>query len=276
MSAPFQVRLRSEVEKPEDIDLLYWVGCCVSADDRVSAIARAVARILTAAGVRFAVLGGEEQCCGDPARRTGNEFHFETLARANIETFRRYGVTRILAHCPHCLHVLRNEYPRFGADFEVVHHTELIRELIDSGRLKLVRRHAGITTFHDPCYLARYNRVTAAPRRVLDAASEKRVEMHRMGERTFCCGGGGGHSFFEDTPAGAGGIGPAGNGNGARPAGRPERINAIRTREALATGSDTICTACPYCLSMMEDGVRVEGAERVRVRDIAEVVAELI
>ncbi len=238
-----------------------------------------MARILNAAGVRFAVLGGEEQCCGDPARRTGNEYHFETLARANIETLHRYGVTRILAHCPHCLHVLRNEYPRFGGDFEVVHHTELIRELLASGRVKLARRHAGAVTFHDPCYLARYNRVTAAPRQVLDAASEKRVEMHRSGEGTFCCGGGGGHSFFEDdatVAAPEGAPGPRPNGAPGTAGAVPGRINRIRAREALATGSATICTACPYCLSMMEDGVRVEGAEGVRVRDVAEVVAELL
>lgn len=257
MSAPLQVRLRADVARPEDIDLLYWVGCCVSADARVSAIARAVARILNAAGVRFAVLGGEEHCCGDPARRTGNEFQFETLARANIETFKRYGVTRILAHCPHCLHVLRNEYPRFGADFEVVHHTELIRELLATGRLKPARHLVGTAVFHDPCYLARYSHVVAAPRQVLDAVSEKRVEMHRSKEGTFCCGGGGGHSFFESEGSG-------------------QRINRLRAREAIATGARTVCTACPYCLSMMEDGVRVEGAEAVRVRDVAELVAELI
>jgi len=250
------IRVRADVESPEDIDLLYWVGCCVSADDRVSSIARAVAHILTAAGLRFAVLGGEEQCCGDPARRTGNEFHFETLARANIETLQRYGVKRILAHCPHCLYVLRNEYPRFGGNFEVVHHTELIAELIESGRLKLAGPVPGTVTYHDPCYLARYAGVVKQPRAALRATGAKLTEMRRSGASAFCCGGGGGHSFFE--------------------ADGGERINRIRAREALGTRSATVCTACPYCLSMMEDGLRVEAAQDVVVRDIAEVVATLV
>jgi Fe-S oxidoreductase len=255
VSATLQVRLRSNVGRPEDIELLYWVGCCVSADDRVSSVARAVVRILNAAGVRFAVLGGEEQCCGDPARRTGNEFHFATLARQNIETLQRYGTTRILAHCPHCLHVLRNEYPRFGGHFEVIHHSELIRDLIESGRLRLSERFAGSLTYHDPCYLARYNAVVSAPRQVLAAAGARPVEMARAREQTFCCGGGGGHLFFESDGG--------------------ERINRIRAREAIATHCETVCTACPYCLQMMEDGVGAEGAPGVAVRDIAEVVAGL-
>ncbi len=255
MSAPAAVRLRSEVERPEDLEILYWVGCCVSADDRVSAIARAVARILTAAGVRFAVLGGEEHCCGDPARRTGNEYNFEVLARANIETFTRYGVTRIVAHCPHCLNTLRNEYPRFGWRCEVVHHTELIRELLASGRLKPARRLPDTVAFHDPCYLARYSGIVAAPRAVLDATVGGRKELRRSGTGTFCCGGGGGHSFFEAEGG--------------------ERINRIRAREALGTGATTVCTACPYCLEMMEDGVAGAGGS-ARVRDIAELVAQAL
>ncbi len=248
------IRVRADVASPDDIDLLYWVGCCVSADDRVSSIARAVARILTAAGVRFAVLGGEEQCCGDPARRTGNEFHFETLARANIDTLQRYGVKRIVAHCPHCLHVLRNEYPRFGGNFEVVHHTQLIAELVASGRLRLAGPVPDAVTYHDPCYLARYAGVVRQPRAALKATGARVKEMPHAGVDTFCCGGGGGHSFFETR----------------------ERINRIRAREALATGSKTVCTACPYCMSMMEDGIRVEGAENVAVKDVAELVAALV
>ncbi len=257
MIAPATVRLRSEVEKPEDIEILYWVGCCVSADDRVSGIARAVARILGEAGVKFAVLGREEHCCGDPARRTGNEYNFEVLARANIETFERYGVTRIVAHCPHCVNTLRNEYPRFGGNYQVLHHTELIRALLESGRLKPARRLPDTVVFHDPCYLARYDGVTEPPRAVLDAAVARRVEMRRHGTKTFCCGGGGGHSFFEAEGGG--------------------RINRIRAREAAATGAATLCTACPYCLEMMEDGVRTELPDGgPRVRDIAELVAEAL
>ncbi len=260
MIAHAPVRLRSQVERPEDIDWLYWVGCCVSADDRVSSIARAVARILQEAGVRFAVLGGEEHCCGDPARRTGNEFNFEALARENIETFERYGVTRIVAHCPHCVNTLRNEYPRFGGKYEVLHHTELIRELIESGKLKLSRKLPDTAVYHDPCYLARYDGVVAPPREVLDSVVSRRVEMKRSRERTFCCGGGGGHSFFEAEGG--------------------ERINRLRARQALATGAATLCTACPYCLEMMEDGVRTAALEgeppAMRVRDVAEIVAEAL
>ncbi len=255
MTAPVSVRLRADVESPDDIDLLYWVGCCVSADDRVSSIARSVARILDAAGVRFAVLGGEEQCCGDPARRTGNEFHFEALARANIETLQRYGVKRILAHCPHCLHVLRNEYPRFGGNFEVMHHTELIAELVAQGKLRLAGPVPEPLTYQDPCYLARYAGVVKAPRAVLKATGARLTEMRRSGTGSFCCGGGGGHSFFESDGG---------------------RINRLRAREALATGTTTVCTACPYCLSMMEDGLRVEGADQVAVKDVAELVAALV
>lgn len=254
------VRLRSEVEKPEDIEILYWVGCCVSADDRVSGIARSLARILNAAGVRFAVLGGEEHCCGDPARRTGNEYNFEILARANIETFERYGVTRIVAHCPHCVNTLRNEYPRFGGMYEVLHHSQLVKQLLDEGRLKLARKLPGTVVFHDPCYLARYDGVVAEPRAALDAAVGARVEMKRSRERTFCCGGGGGHSFFEAEGG--------------------ERINRLRARQAIATGAQTLCTACPYCLEMMEDGVRTAagqgGPPAMRVRDVAEIVAEAL
>ena len=250
------VRLRSEVERPEDIEFLYWVGCCVSADDRVSGIARALARILDAAGVRFAVLGGEEHCCGDPARCTGNEFQFEMLAQENIETFRRYGVTRIVVHCPHCLNTLRNEYPRLGGSFEVLHHTQLIQQLLDNGRLKLARRLPEKVTFHDPCYLARYNGEVEAPRRVLDAAVAGRAEMARSRENAFCCGGGGGHSFFEAEGG--------------------ERINRLRARQALATAAPVLCTACPYCLTMLQDGVLSEGGADMRVRDVAEIVAELL
>lgn len=250
------VRRRSDVERAEDLEILYWVGCCVSADDRVSAIARAMAKILAAAGVRFAVLGGEEHCCGDPARRTGNEFQFATLVQENLETFERYGVTRIVAHCPHCLNTFRNEYPRFGAKLEVLHHTELIRDLIDGGRLKLSGRLPETVTFHDPCYLARYNGQTEAPRRVLEAVAEKRTELARHGESTFCCGGGGGHSFFEAEGG--------------------EHINRLRARQVLVTGASTVCTACPYCLTMVRDGLLAEGGEHIHVKDIAEIVADLL
>ncbi len=246
------------VESPGEIEVLYWVGCAAAMDPRVQSVARSMVTIMHCAGVRFAVLGPEEQCCGDPARRSGNEFHYDTLARANVDTLKRYNVRRIVTHCPHCLQTLRHEYRLLGGDFEVIHHSAFVQELIDKGRLRLARQLPEAVTYHDPCYLGRYNGTFDAPRAVLDHLGARRIEMTRSRERSFCCGAGGGHAFFEDESGG--------------------RINQNRAREAIGTGAKTICTACPFCLGMLEDGVRmVQPADSdVRVRDFVELVAEAI
>lgn len=251
------VRVMAELEDPEEIEILYWVGCAAAYDERLQRIARALVRVMNRAGVRFAVLGDEEQCTGDVARRTGNEFHYDMLARANIETLQRYKVKRIVAHCPHCLQTLGSDYRQLGGFFEVVHHTQFVQELIDSGRLQLPASLKEKITYHDPCYLGRYNGVFDEPRAVLDRLGVERVEMTRAGRRSFCCGAGGGHAFFEDHAGG--------------------KINRNRVEEAVATGAGTICTACPFCLQMMEDGLRSVGAaEQVAVKDFVELVDEAL
>jgi Fe-S oxidoreductase/nitrate reductase gamma subunit len=248
----------ASVEEPRDVEVLYWVGCAAALDPRVQKVAKALVTIMQHAGVRFAVLGPEEQCCGDPARRSGNEFHYDTLARANVDTLKRYDVKRIVTHCPHCLQTLKHEYRQLGGDFEVVHHSQFVRELIEKDRVRLSRMLPDAVTYHDPCYLGRYNDVFDAPREVLDSLGVSRIEMKRSRQRSFCCGAGGGHAFYEDASGG--------------------RINQNRAREAIATGAKTVCTACPFCLGMLEDGVRtVQPADGdVRVRDFVEFVAEAL
>lgn len=252
-----EVRVMSEIEDPSSIEVLYWVGCAAAVDPRLQKIARALVRVMARAGVRFAVLGPEERCTGDVARRTGNEFHFRMLAEENIRTLDRYRVKRIVTHCPHCAHTLRNEYPALGGQYDVVHHTRFVLELIETGRLPLDRTLARTLTFHDPCYLGRYGRAFDSARAVLDGVGVTRREMKRTRERSFCCGAGGGHAFFEDEAG--------------------SKISHVRAEEALATGADTICTACPFCLSMLEDGVRTVAPDtRVEVRDLVELVDELL
>lgn len=233
---------------------LFWVGCSGALVERNVQVTRAVARLLRAAGVDFAVLGDQETCTGDPARRLGNEFLYQAQARKNLQTFARHGVRRIVTACPHCFHTLRHEYAELGGRFEVVHHTQLLAELVAAGKLP-PRQALGVRlTYHDPCYLGRYNQVYGAPRAVVDALpGVRRVEMPRCREKGFCCGAGGGHAWIEDR----GGT----------------RINHLRTREAAATGADVLATACPFCLQMFEEGTRaVEGGVRLEALDVAELL----
>jgi Fe-S oxidoreductase len=244
------------------LDCLYWVGCAAAFDERNRRVARAFVSCLEAAGVRYAVLGQEERCSGDPARRMGNEYVFQLLARANIETLDAYRPLTIVTACPHCFNTLANEYPSFGGRYEVVHHSTYLARLVDDGRLRIQAGSPGSSagpsvTFHDPCYLARYNDRVADPRRVLAMVPGAAIhEMERHGRETFCCGAGGGRMWMEER--------------------RGTRINAERTSQALATGAETVASACPFCLVMLRDGLTDAGtrAQGVRAVDIAELLAD--
>ncbi len=237
----------------EETEYLYWVGCVASLDDRNRKIARAVATLLTKANVSFSVLGPEEKCCGDPLRRTGNEYQYQELAQGNAELLKELGVKKIVTACPHCFNTLKNDYPQLGTSFEVVHHTELIGRLVAEGKLKLNPTLEGITTYHDPCYLGRVNRVFDAPRSLAqNCAKDRFVELDRNHDEGFCCGGGGGRIWMEE---------------------HHKRINHARLDEAIAASANTVITACPYCLIMMEDAIKdKEQSETMKALDIAEVV----
>ncbi|MFN8532959.1 MAG: heterodisulfide reductase-related iron-sulfur binding cluster [Dehalococcoidia bacterium] len=252
------VKILAEAAEGEEIDVLYWVGCAGSFDERNQKVARSFARTMQAANVNFAILGREESCNGDPARRCGNEYLFQLLAQENIATLNGYNVKNVVTACAHCYNTIKNEYPQFGGQFNVMHHTEYIDQLIKSGRIQIQGRVEETMTYHDPCYIGRHNGVYDAPREVLNAIPGLNIiEMPRTGRKAFCCGGGGGHSFFEVK------IGT--------------RINHLRTQEALDTGSAGLAAACPYCNLMFEDGVKVKDAvDTFRVRDIAELVDQAI
>ncbi|MBZ5639373.1 MAG: (Fe-S)-binding protein [Acidobacteriia bacterium] len=241
---------------PEDVEFLFWVGCAGAFDDRNKKIARATAELLSAAGVRFAILGVEETCTGDPARRAGNEYLFQMLASRNVETLNGYGVRKIVTACPHCFNTLRNEYPQLGGHYEVTHHSELLARLAEEGRipLKPTRTALPTATFHDSCYLGRHNEVYDAPRRALGAIPGLEVvEMPRSRENGFCCGAGGARMFMEER------IGT--------------KVNVNRTEEAAATGAGVVAVACPFCMTMMSDGVAETGRqESIKVLDVAQVL----
>jgi len=254
----------------DELDVLYWVGCAAAFDTRNQKVARAVATCLHAAGVRFAVLGQEESCTGDPARRMGNDYVFQMLAMGNVETLDRYqmGQRTIVTACPHCFNSLSNEYGQLGGAYKVVHHSMYLSELVSSGRLTTIPPDAadgtqngdhglGTVTVHDSCYLARYNGVVAAPREVLGAAGVTVTEMAKSGKQTFCCGAGGGRMWMEED--------------------RGTRINAERTRQILETGADVVATSCPFCMVMLSDGLAAaEGGAGVASADISEILAARI
>jgi Fe-S oxidoreductase/nitrate reductase gamma subunit len=241
-------------EPGEEVDLLYWVGCAGSFDPDGQSVSRSMIEILDRLGVRYRVLGCRERCTGDPARRAGEEGLFQQCARENIETLAGHSVKTVLTHCPHCFNTMKNEYPEFGASFSVEHHSQFLARMIAEGRLTGMEGLASVT-YHDPCYLGRGNAETAAPRAVIDAMSDARVEMPRHGEESFCCGAGGG-SLWLDVPG-------------------EDRIENIRLREAADTGAKTVATGCPFCKSMLEAGNQAlpDGNSMV-VKDLAELVAE--
>jgi Fe-S oxidoreductase/nitrate reductase gamma subunit len=249
------VRLMADVRQAE---YLYWVGCYGSFDERNRKVARSMVKILQAAGVDFAILGSEEKCTGEPARRIGHEYLFQTLAQENVETLKRYAIQKIITACPHCFNTIKNEYPRFDGHFQVIHHTQLIEELIRSGRLRVSASLAGRYTYHDPCYLGRYNDIYEPPRKVLRSISNgEMVEMHLHKEKCFCCGGGGGRVWLEEREG--------------------RRVNHLRVEQAMEVKPDLLASACPFCLTMFEDGVKAKDVrEKIKTRDIAELVAEVI
>jgi Fe-S oxidoreductase len=231
-------------------EVLYWVGCAASFDERAKRSAESTAKLLQKAGVDFAILGPRESCTGDPARRMGNEYVFQSFAEQNVATLNEQGVTKIVASCPHCFNTLANEYGDFGGNYEVVHHTELLAELVRDGKLE-PKAGAKKITYHDSCYLARHNDVRMEPRELVAAVGQP-VEMKRSGRQTFCCGAGGAHMWMEE---------------------RGTPISEERAREAAATGAETLAVACPFCTVMLDDGVKGVGAE-LRVADVATLLAE--
>jgi Fe-S oxidoreductase len=244
-------------EVGREVEYLFWVGCAGATDPRARKTQQALVRILQAAGVDFAVLGKEERCTGDPARRMGNEYLFTELARQNIATLGKYRFRKILVTCPHCLNSLGKEYRELGGEYTVVHHSQLLAELLAAGRVPLdaARGADDLVTFHDPCYLARYNRGEESPREVLVRLGVKKTEMEKSGRSGFCCGAGGGRIFLEER------IG--------------KRVNVERTEQALATGAKTVAVGCPFCMTMLTDGTKAKGVdETVQVKDLAELVAE--
>lgn len=239
-----------------DVDMLYWVGCAGSFDERNKKISTSLVNIFNKAGVSFGILGAEEKCCGDSARRIGNEYLFQMLAMETIEILKGYNVKKIVTQCPHCFNTLKNEYPQFGGDFEVVHTTEFIMDLIEKGKLKLSKPINKTVSYHDSCYLGRYNTIYEAPRRILKGIPGIRlVEMARKKTKSICCGAGGGRMWMEEH------LG--------------KRINEMRLQDAVDAGPDLISTACPYCLTMFEDAIKEKDLqESLTGKDIAELVEE--
>ena len=255
----FKVHTMAEMmangEKP---DVLFWVGCAGSFDDRAKKVTKAVAKILHHTGTKFAVLGTEESCSGDPAKRAGNEFLFQMQAMNNIMVLNGYEVTKIVTACPHCFNTIKNEYPELGGNYEVVHHSQLLQELIDNGKLKVEGGSfkGKKITFHDPCYLGRANGEYEAPRSVIQKLDIYLTEMKRSKANGLCCGAGGAQMFKE-------------------PEAGKKDINIERTEEALATGAQAIAVGCPFCLTMMTDGIKNKNKEaEVKVYDLAEMIAK--
>jgi Fe-S oxidoreductase len=245
----------AEGQAPE---ILFWVGCAGSFDQRAQKITRAFAIILNKTGIRFGILGKEEMCTGDPVRRAGNEFIFQMMAYQNIQTLNNYNIQKIVTACPHCFNILKNEYPELGGHYEVIHHTVFLQQLIDSGKIRL--KDGGSfkgkrITYHDSCYLGRANDIYEAPRKVLEALDAELVEMKRCRSRGLCCGAGGAQMFKEEEKG-------------------THRINEERISEAIGTDAGILAAACPFCNTMLTDGVKAkEKEDSMQVMDVAELVA---
>jgi len=248
----------SEVGTADEVDVVFWVGCAGAFDARYRNVTKSFAKIMNNAKIKFGVLGSEEKCNGDTARRLGNEFLAQQFITRNIETFKKYNVKKVVTMCPHCFHSIKNEYVKFGIELEVNHHTEFISQLLNEGKIKTTGKTNEKFTYHDSCYLGRYNGIYAQPRNILNKISENGlIEMKRSQDRGFCCGAGGGRMFMEETEG--------------------KRVNEERTEEALSTGADVIASACPFCMTMLTDGIKAkEKTEEVKVKDIAEIIWENI
>ena len=239
-------------------EILFWVGCAGSFDQRAQKITKAFVTILDKVGINYAILGKEEMCTGDPVRRAGNEFMFQMMAYQNIQILNNYGIKKIVTACPHCFNTLKNEYPELGGTYEVIHHTTFLQSLIDEGKIKM--KEGGIfkgkkITYHDSCYLGRSNNIYEAPRKVLEALDAELVEMKRCRSNGLCCGAGGAQMFKEEEKG-------------------TSRVNIDRSNEAIATGASVIAAACPFCNTMMTDGVKLaDKEETVQVLDVAELIA---
>ncbi len=255
MNIPTMVESVANNETPE---VLFWVGCAGSFDQRAQKITKAFATILSKAEIKYAILGKEEMCTGDPARRAGNEFMFQMMAYQNIQVLNGYGIKKIVTACPHCFNILKNEYPELGGNYEVIHHATFLQQLIDEGKIKMNEQGSfkgKKITYHDSCYLGRANGIYEAPRKVLEALDVELVEMKRCRSNGLCCGAGGAQMFKEEEK---GDI----------------RINTERTREALETGATIIASNCPFCMTMLTDGIKINDKEdEVKVFDIAEMIA---
>jgi Fe-S oxidoreductase/nitrate reductase gamma subunit len=241
-----------------EVDYLWFVGCAGSFDDKAKEVSKALVKIFNKTNLNYAIMGINEKCCGDPARRAGNEYVFQMLASENIETFKTCSFKKIVTACPHCFNVIRNEYPQFGGEFEIIHHTELIHELIKNGKLNLNNTNNTKTAFHDSCYLGRYHDIYNAPREILKSIPNQQFkELKRSKDKSFCCGGGGARFFMEET------IG--------------SRINHLRIQEASDSGIESLSVACPFCLTMLQDAIKEKDLENsLNVKDIAQIVAEQI
>jgi len=255
MHVPVMAEMMANNESPE---VLFWVGCAGSFDQRAQKITKAFATILNKVEIKYAILGKEEMCTGDPARRAGNEFMFQMMAYQNIQVLNGYGIKKIVTACPHCFNILKNEYPELGGTYEVIHHATFLQQLIDEGKIKM--KEDGTfkgkkITYHDSCYLGRANNIYEAPRKVLEALDVELIEMKRCRSNGLCCGAGGAQMFKEEEKGDV-------------------RINIERTKEAIETGASIIASNCPFCMTMLTDGVKTnEKEDAVRVLDIAEMIA---
>lgn len=253
---PTMAEMVANGESPE---ILFWVGCAGSFDDRYKNVTRAFVKILESIGIKYAVLGEEEGCTGDPARRAGNEFLFQMQAVSNIQVLNGYNIKKIVTACPHCFNTIKNEYPELGGNYEVIHHSTFLQQLIDEGKIKMAG--GGVfkgkkITYHDSCYLGRGNNIYEAPRQVLEALDAELVEMKRCRTKGLCCGAGGAQMWKDAEPG-------------------KKEVNVERTEEAIGTGASIIASACPFCMTMMSDGVKNKNKEEeVKVLDLAELIAK--
>ena len=253
MKVPILSELKSRGENPE---YLFWIGCAGSFDDRSKKVTKAFVKILNKANISYAILGKEESCTGDPAKRSGNEFLFQMKAISNIEILNSYDVKKIITTCPHCFNTLKNEYPDLGGNYEVLHHSQFLKKLREEEKLPQGKNDRNVT-YHDPCYLGRYNQEYDSPREIISESASSVSEMQRHRNESFCCGAGGARMWMEEN------LGT--------------RINEERVRQAEETGADTLATGCPFCMTMLSDGIAASGnSEKLETRDVAELMLESI